>query len=67
MVIICAFGRLKARFGAFKREIDISLLHLPYDIYACFILLNYCELQKEKVVEDVVAASIGSVGVLRHP
>ncbi len=58
MVKECAFGRLKATFGALKREMDINLLHLPHVIYACFILHNHCELQKEKVGEDVVAASI---------
>jgi len=36
MVIECAFGRLKARFGALKRAMDINLMELPHIIYACF-------------------------------
>eukprot|EP00794_Sanderia_malayensis_P017237 gene17238-18958_t len=33
MVIESAFGRLKARFGTLKREMDINLLHLPHLVY----------------------------------
>ena len=29
MVIVCAFGRLKARFGCLKRNMDINLKDLP--------------------------------------
>ena len=36
MVIECAFGRLKARFGARKRPMDINLNELPYVVYVCF-------------------------------
>ena len=34
MVIECAFGRLKARFGALRRPIDLDIRDLPYVIYA---------------------------------
>ena len=47
MVIECSFGRLKARFGALKRAVDINL------IYACFVLHNFCELNNERISEDI--------------
>nr|XP_055049667.1 uncharacterized protein LOC129435355 [Misgurnus anguillicaudatus] len=40
MVIECAIGRLKARFAALRRPMDINLLDLPSVIYACFVLHN---------------------------
>ena len=43
MVIECAFGRLKGQFGALRRAMDINLNDLPFVIYACFILHNYCK------------------------
>ena len=58
MVIEYAFGRLKARFGALKREMDINSADLSYVIYACFVLHNFCELQIEKVREDDMARAI---------
>ena len=58
MVIECAFGRLKARFGCLKRAMDINLNDLPYVIYACFVLHNFCEMRKEKIGENRVLASI---------
>ena len=41
-VIECAFGRLKARFAALKRVMDINMDDLTYVIYACFVLHNFC-------------------------
>ena len=32
MVIECSFGRLKARFGCLRREMDVNMDHLPYVI-----------------------------------
>lgn len=52
MVIECAFGRLKARFASLRRPMDINLDDLPYVIYSCFVLHNYCEVCKEPV-DDV--------------
>lgn len=49
MVIECAFGRLKATFGALRREMDINSADLPYVIYSCFVIYNLYELQNEKV------------------
>ena len=57
-VIECAFGCLKARFGALKRKMDINLDDLPFVIYSCFVLHNFCELNNESVCADGVQASI---------
>ena len=46
-VIECSFDRLKARFACLKRAMDINLDDLPYVIYACFVLHNFCELNGE--------------------
>ena len=46
-VIECAFGRLKARFSALCRAMDVNIDDLPYVIYACFVLHNFCEVNKE--------------------
>ena len=58
MVIGCAFGRLKARFGALKRAMDINMDELPFVVYACFVLHNFCEINGERIGEDKVAASM---------
>ena len=58
MVIECSFGRLKARFGALRRAMDINIADLPFVIFACFVLHNYCEERKEPVSERRVSASI---------
>ena len=55
-VIECSFGRLKARFAALKRAMDINIKNLPYVIYACFVLHNYCEINHETIGEDQVQA-----------
>ena len=59
MVIECAFGRLKARFGCLKREMDINLKDLPAVIHSCFILhnFNFCEIRQEAIHQnDVLVA-----------
>ena len=53
-VIKCAFGRLKTRFGSLKRAMDINLDELPFVIYACFVLHNFCELNNESINEETV-------------
>lgn len=58
MVIECAFGRLKARFGALRRPMDINLKELPFVIYACFVLHNYCEACKDTVDDNHVTEVI---------
>ncbi len=57
-VIECSFGRMKARFAALKRPMDINLDDLPFVIYSCFVLHNYCELNKESINEDGVRMAI---------
>ena len=57
-VIECVFGRLKARFGCLKRAMDINLNDLPFVIYACFVLHNYCELHNESINEETVKMAI---------
>ena len=57
-VIECAFGRLKARFGCLRRAMDINLDELPFVIYACFVLHNYCELHNESINEETVRMTI---------
>lgn len=49
MVTECSFGRLKARFSALRRPMDINLGDLPSVIYACFVLHNYCEAWNDTV------------------
>ena len=57
MVIECAFGRLKGRFGCLRREMDINIEDLPYVIHACFLLHNFCELHKEPAHQNLVEAA----------
>ena len=57
MVIECTFGRLKARFGCLRREMDINLKDLPAVIHSCFILHNFCEIRQEAINQnDVLVA-----------
>ena len=58
MVIECAFGRLKARFGALKRAMDINIKDISTVVYACFVLHNFCEVHKEIIGEDKVCSAI---------
>lgn len=59
-VIECAFGRLKARFSALRRQMDINLDELPTVIYACFVLHNYCEVNKETMSDEQVRTVVAS-------
>ena len=58
MIIECAFGRLKGRFEALRRPMDINLDDVPCVIHACFILHNICELKNKKLHEETVQNSI---------
>lgn len=58
MVIECAFGRLKARFPALRRIMDININDLPSVIYSCFVLHNFCEIYNETVSHDKVCRAI---------
>ena len=57
-VIECAFGRLKARFAALKRAMDINIDDLPYVIYSCFVLHNFCEMNNESLSDECVSSTI---------
>ena len=37
---------------------DINLNELPYVVYACFVLHNFCEIHGERIGEDKVTASM---------
>ena len=57
MVLECAFGRLKARFGGLRREMNMNLKDLSVVIHYCFILHNFCEIRQEAVSQnDVLVA-----------
>ena len=58
MVIECSFGQMKGRLGALCRAMDINLDDLPFVMYACFLLHNYCKMNKEPVDEHKVSAAI---------
>ena len=58
MIIECAFGRIKARFGCLRRGMDINLRDLPAVIHSCFILHNYCELKNENVNRNDYLAAL---------
>lgn len=57
-MIECAFGRLKARFGALRRAMDINLDDLPFVVYACFVLHNYCEATNDPMDENRVIEAV---------
>ena len=54
MVIECAFRRLKARFGILRRPLDTNIDDLPFLIYSCFVIQNFCEKFGESIAEDRV-------------
>ncbi|CAB3978951.1 Hypothetical predicted protein [Paramuricea clavata] len=56
MVVECAFGRLKARFGILRRPMDLSLDNIITTIHACFILNNFCEIHNETVGDELIRA-----------
>ena len=41
--IECAFNRLEARSQVLTKEMDFKLEKIPFTIYACFVLYNFCE------------------------
>ena len=50
--------QLKARFGALRRSMDIDLDELPYVLYACFDLHNFCELNNQRIGDEKVATAV---------
>ena len=55
----CAFGRLKARWSFLTKKVDLSLESVRTVIYACFVLHNYCELNKCVIDAELVKIHIG--------
>ena len=56
MVIECAFGGVKGRFGCLQREMNINIEDLQYVTHACFMLHNFCEWHKEPLHQNLVEA-----------
>ena len=56
-VIECAFGRLKARFGCLRRDMDINIDDLSYVSHSCFVLHNFYEINKEVINPSHVEAA----------
>ena len=56
MMIECAFGRLKARFGALCCDMDLKMPDL-HVINSCFVLHTLCDLQKESLADGAINTS----------
>ena len=56
--IECAFGRLKARWSILTKKVDLKIESVPVVVYACFVLHNYCEINKSYLDEDLVRCQI---------
>ena len=56
--IECAFGRLKARWRILNRIVDVELEFATSMIYSCFVLHNYCEINKVDIHNDLVQTQI---------
>ena len=50
--IKCAFGRLKARWATLARNIYRKLGNVRNLIYACFVLLIFCEQRKSYIDQE---------------
>ena len=46
------------KFGILKYEMDINIADLPYVIYACFVLHNYCELEREPLTDEDITRAV---------
>ena len=57
MVIECAFGRLKARFGSSQKDMDINIDDLPYVIHSYLVLYNFCGTIKEVINSSYLEAA----------
>ena len=51
--IECAFGRLKARWSVLTKKVDLKIESVPVVVDTCFVLHNYCEINKS-YLEDLV-------------
>ena len=59
--IECAFGRLKARWSVLTKQIDLKLENIPYIVYACFVLHNYCEISNVPIDDELVQKHIKEI------
>ena len=57
MVIECAFGRLKPRFGCLRRDMDINIDDLRYVFHSYFALHNFCETNNEAINPVYIGAA----------
>lgn len=57
MTVENAFGRLKARWRVLLRRPDVHVETMRKIIYACFLLHNFCELNKQNVLEKWILDS----------
>ena len=58
MVIEFFLGKLRARFGCLRRDMDINLNDLIHVIHACFTLYNVCEIRNESISQQEVKATM---------
>ena len=63
----CAFGRLKGWFGILRKDIDTDLKTTLNIIYACFVLHNFCEMNKEQLLDDIVSTAIHNNNNMQPP
>ena len=56
MAIEYALGRLKARFGCLQKDMDITSMTY-HVIHSCFVLHNFCEINKEVINPSYVEAA----------
>ena len=67
MVVECAFARLKGWFGILRKDIDTDLKTTLNIIYACFVFHNFCEMNKEQLLDDVVSTAIHNTKNMQPP
>ena len=58
MVIEHPFGRLRATFSCLRRDMNIILDDLPYVKHACFIIHNFCKINKEQINQQYVTDAL---------
>ena len=67
MVVECAFGCLKGRFGILRKDIDTVLKTTLDIIYTCFFPQNFCEMNKEQLLDDVDSTAIHNNNNMHQP
>ena len=54
--IECVFCRLKAKWPILTKQINLKLKKIPYIVYACFVLHNFCEMSNIQIDRELVQA-----------